>query len=788
MKDATTPKIKGESLIELVLAMAIFAAILPTVLFAIGTVNQSEPQRNNYFNSTLITEETKNIVQQIKNENWNNLPANGEYILTNSGSSWTWTAISTYGAMTPFPTARDGITRSVTISDALRTAGGALTDVVSGSVVDAATKKITINTTWTGAAAPASSVVYISRNNAIQTVTFTTTSDFQAGGQVTNGTVLNTPTPGDDGSIGLTNANPSKASSLVSWWSMNAYVTDAVSGVSWIADSNPVGGNSAIVYPLPFNSPTPVQPPLVDSRFGKAIQLNVTGVPVPPVALYKMDETLWNGTANEVANAVVGGPAGVAVSGATTTSASKYGAGAGTFNGTTNGVLVDGATLNPSTPFSLSMWVYPTRATIYDVWAEISSSTTCDNNPQIWIDASGVLTLGRCSNGAGANVGVAATLVSMLNTWSHIEFVYNGTTTTAYLNGTLVGTPYTYAWPSFATSRFAFGFDRTGVTRFFQGRMDDVRIYDYARTLAQVQLDMAGNTPIADETNLSHLRVVYNSSNMNLGASNNPMSWEYMIKPTGTTAKPIIEWWTLGLTPTPTVGAQGWLLGSGADIFTDLKPPSGSQYTSASQITAAKYNHVVMTYDGSLIKHYLNGALVGTSSSVSTPPSTAYPLSIGYRYPNSYFIGEIDDVAIYSAALSAQEVHDSIYSSFTSTVRDFGHGQSPQMLSLYAEVNEPTDTDIQVRVATRNEATDGSDICPTSESEYTFVGPAGTTDASDYFNATNSTISGIIYAGTTGNYVNPARCLRYKVYMKSLNAFPSGSQPTLSSIRFTYAL
>ncbi|MFA9272077.1 MAG: D-alanyl-D-alanine carboxypeptidase family protein, partial [Baekduiaceae bacterium] len=86
--------------------------------------------------------------------NWNDIPANGEYVLTGSGTVWTWTNVTSYGVGTPIPTTRDGLTRTVTVADALRTVGGALTDVVSGSVVDAATKKITINTTWSGAAAP----------------------------------------------------------------------------------------------------------------------------------------------------------------------------------------------------------------------------------------------------------------------------------------------------------------------------------------------------------------------------------------------------------------------------------------------------------------------------------------------------------------------------------------------------------------------------------------------------------------------------------------------------------
>lgn len=776
VSNPTSPK-KGESLIELVLAMAIFAAILPTVLFAIGSVNQSEPQRNNYFNSTLITEETKNIVQQIKNNNWNDIPANGEYVLTGSGTVWTWTNVTSYGVGTPIPTTRDGLTRTVTVADALRTVGGALTDVVSGSVVDAATKKITINTTWPGAAAPASSVVYMSRNNAIQTATFTTTGDFQAGGQVTNGTAINTPTPGDDGSITTTNANPAKASSLVSWWSMDAYVVEPTLGVSWIADSG-TGNNTAIVYPLTLSG-TPA-PTLANSRFGKAIQLNITGVPVPPTAWYKLDET--SGTA--AANTVDGSNAGTLTNGPTWVAA-KYNNGV-SFDGSNDYISISYLAANNLSAGTVAMWVkFPTTVASQ---AFFSKQANWVNSMLIFqTDASGHFQY-QTSNAAGMITG---TTVATTNTWYHVAATWDGSAQKLYINGAQEATNVTAATLPDNSSSISIGAWTGDGNNYGEQYIDDVRIYNYARDSTQLAVDMAGTSTLLNETNTPHLQVQYNPSNMNLGASNHAMSWEYTIKPTGTTTKPVIEWWTLGTTPTPTVGAQGWLLGgSGTDIFTDLKPPSGSaQYTNSGQTSNTKFNHIVMSYNGSTISHYLNGALVNTSSAVTgTPPSTALPLSIGYRYPSSYFIGEIDDVAIYNTALIAQEAHDSFWASFTSAVKDFGHGQSPQMLSLYAEVTKPTDTDIQVRVASRGAYTDGSDICPTSESEYTFVGPLGTGAGDDYFVVSGSSISGNIFSGTTGNYVNPGRCLRYKVYFKSLNAFPSGSQPTFNSIRLTYAL
>jgi hypothetical protein len=604
----------------------------------------------------------------------------------------------------------------------------------------------------------------MSRNNAIQTVTFTTLADFQAGGQVTNGTVLNTPTPGDDGSITTTNANPSKAASLVSWWSMDAYTTDPTTGISWIEDSKVGGNNTAIVYPLTLSG-TPA-PTLVDSRFGKSIQLNITGVPVPPIGWWKLEES-GSPSIDSSGNANNG-----TWSGNTAISAGKYGMGV-TLDGSGDYISIPSITGNSSTQ-TVEAWVYIVGAVSGNQYVIDQGG----NNNWIQIYNSKI----RAGNSGSYYCDGATTLTT--NTWYHIAKTFDGVTMKVYLNAGV--SPDCSISASGNTPGAIRVGDYSGGGYALNGKVDDVRIYNYARTQPQIEIDMNGTSTVLDENNLSHLRV---TNNLDLGASNAPFSWEYMVKPTGTTTKPVIAWGALGTTPTPTTGANGWIMGSGTDIFTDLKPPSGSaQYTNESQITNAKFNHVVMTYNGSTISHYLNGALVNTSSSVSTPPSTALPLSVGFHYPNSYFIGEIDDVATYNTALTAQEAHDSFYSSFTSAVKDFGNGQSPQMLSLYAEVTKPTDTDIQVRVASRGAYTDGSDICPTSESEYTFVGPLGTGAADDYFTVTGSSISGIVYAGTITNYVNPGRCLRYKVYFKSLNAFPSGSQPTFNSIRFTYAL
>lgn len=74
-------------------------------------------------------------------------------------------------------------------------------------------------------------------------------------------------------------------------------------------------------------------------------------------------------------------------------------------------------------------------------------------------------------------------------------------------------------------------------------------------------------------------------------------------------------------------------------------------------ITLNSWTHVAVTYDGSALRFYTNGVLVGTTTGV--PPITAGtgPLRIGGNSVwGEYYRGLIDDVRVYNRALSAAEI------------------------------------------------------------------------------------------------------------------------------------
>ena len=81
----------------------------------------------------------------------------------------------------------------------------------------------------------------------------------------------------------------------------------------------------------------------------------------------------------------------------------------------------------------------------------------------------------------------------------------------------------------------------------------------------------------------------------------------------------------------------------------------------ATVLVADQWYHVVGTYNGTTANLYLNGVLDGTDTKAADAVrALAEPLAIGCRRisvtPELFFSGRIDEVAIYSAALSAAQV------------------------------------------------------------------------------------------------------------------------------------
>jgi hypothetical protein len=84
-------------------------------------------------------------------------------------------------------------------------------------------------------------------------------------------------------------------------------------------------------------------------------------------------------------------------------------------------------------------------------------------------------------------------------------------------------------------------------------------------------------------------------------------------------------------------------------------------------IPANDWSYIVGTYDGSALKLYINGTLSKTYKTNKTPEVNARPVYLGFEnggIGSDYFDGRLDEVRLYSRALSAAE----IYSLFSGSI------------------------------------------------------------------------------------------------------------------------
>ena len=81
-----------------------------------------------------------------------------------------------------------------------------------------------------------------------------------------------------------------------------------------------------------------------------------------------------------------------------------------------------------------------------------------------------------------------------LNSWTHLAATYDGTTLRLYVNGTLVASRAQTGALAASTNPLQIGGDAI-YGQYFAGRIDEVRVYNTARTQPQIQTDM--NTAVS---------------------------------------------------------------------------------------------------------------------------------------------------------------------------------------------------------------------------------------------------------------------------------------------------
>ena len=200
------------------------------------------------------------------------------------------------------------------------------------------------------------------------------------------------------------------------------------------------------------------------------------------VAAYAFDE----GIGTTAGDASGNNRTGTVINGTWTTSG-KYG-GALVFNGTNAKVrVIDAAPLRLTTGMTLEAWVYPTGVT--SSWRDVIYKGNDDYYLMATTDQGGVPGVGGTFGAASANL--FGTSVLPLNTWTHLAATYDGAALRLYVNGTQVSTVSRTGPLATTAGPLEIGGDQL-FGQYFQGRIDEVRVYNVARAPSQIQSDMAG--------------------------------------------------------------------------------------------------------------------------------------------------------------------------------------------------------------------------------------------------------------------------------------------------------
>jgi chitodextrinase len=192
---------------------------------------------------------------------------------------------------------------------------------------------------------------------------------------------------------------------------------------------------------------------------------------------------------NELAGTAVGDSSGLGnngtVANGTWSSLGKFG-GALSFNGSSSLVTIpNSASLQPTSALTLEAWVNP--LTVSNSWRDVIYKG--DDN--YYLEGSSFYASRPVAGGTfgGNNANAQGGNALAANTWSHLALTYDGATLRLYVNGTQVASQATTGAITTSTNPLQIGGDSLW-GQYFQGLIDEVRVYNTALTAAQIQTDM----------------------------------------------------------------------------------------------------------------------------------------------------------------------------------------------------------------------------------------------------------------------------------------------------------
>ncbi|HTH21619.1 MAG TPA: LamG-like jellyroll fold domain-containing protein [Nitrososphaeraceae archaeon] len=96
--------------------------------------------------------------------------------------------------------------------------------------------------------------------------------------------------------------------------------------------------------------------------------------------------------------------------------------------------------------------------------------------------------------------------------------------------------------------------------------------------------------------------------------------------------------------------------------FEDSSGGEHKVFTDGATWNDGQWHHTAYTYDGTILRLYMDGVQVHTRDDNATPETNAHDLSIGYDVDNPddkrYWVGDLDEIRVWNTALTAEEIQE----------------------------------------------------------------------------------------------------------------------------------
>ena len=375
--------------------------------------------------------------------------------------------------------------------------------------------------------------------------------------------------------------------------------------------------------------------------------------------------------------------------------------------------VIDNNATDLSSNFTLEAWIYPVGTGSDATQGGIILNK--ENSYELARFADGTIQFALSANGLGNDWAWFNTnLTAPLSRWSHIALVKSGTSVTVYLNAVAPYTNNSQPATLTANSQNIRMGSRLSGNQYFNGYIDEVRIWNTARTQNEIKTYLfdknlsnsasglvayyrmnagSGTTAINSSTNTPGIDGTLTNGPVWVSSpvqfANNALSFDgtndvVTIADDNTldiTTAITLEAWVYA---TKNSGVQnvinkssnssnnGYIFprtddGWGNAVFY-LHVSGGFQTLSAAYPSLNAWHHLAATYDGATMKVYINGVLSASRAQTGTITTNANPLTLGNQTGFSeYFGGYGDEFRIWNIARTQTQIQDGMNSELDPT-------------------------------------------------------------------------------------------------------------------------